>query len=238
LSIFFASSKMELMDTTEERSAATDTQVELDYSSLTLDLSMTYIRVCPDGPEAFSQDMEVTIFAEREDPPEESDETRVQIGHISATLIRLSDATAAGWDLYTALDAPSHSTSECLELLGDNGEYSAAVQDVLQDEVFWPENILLVERLEIQPEHRGHNAGLYAMRAFIDLLGAGCSVVACKPFPLQFEGKVTDENRKEFLAAQTKLRKYWGRVGFKRVPKTDLCVLSPLLRLPKLPAIV
>src|SRR6185437_7168848 len=86
--------------------------------------------------------------------------------------------------------------------------------------------ILLLTRMEIKPEYRGHGAGLVAIRALIDVFGRGCGLVVCKPFPLQYKDEVAEADRKEFEKALEKLRKYWSRLGFQRVAETDLYALS------------
>lgn len=68
-----------------------------------------------------------------------------------------------------------------------------------------------------------------------------------KPYPLQFEAHFLDERsaiERHRLAldrfqpdqrkATAKLRKYYSRLGFRTVPRTDYMVLSPEVRLPDL----
>ena len=47
-----------------------------------------------------------------------------------------------------------------------------------------------------------------------------------KPFPLQFEGKVTDSNADEFSAATSKLKNYYAGEGFESLQGSDLMILD------------
>jgi hypothetical protein len=46
--------------------------------------------------------------------------------------------------------------------------------------------------------------------------------VACKPFPLQFSGKVNAGNRAECERGRKKIARYWPRLGFRAVAGTEL----------------
>jgi GNAT superfamily N-acetyltransferase len=102
----------------------------------------------------------------------------------------------------------------------------------------WPGNVLIFDRLEILPEFRGHNLGLVVMRRLIERFGAGAGVVAIKPFPLQREC-ARDEGAgwrqkmrlgdfdKDFRRAAPKLRRHYGKLGFKLMKGTPFMFLAP-----------
>jgi len=94
-------------------------------------------------------------------------------------------------------------------------------------------DILVIHSIEVIPEYRGRNLGLLAMLQTIKTFGGGCVVAAIKPFPLQFTGKVTDDNEAEFNRGQKKLRDHWKKLGFKRAMKTDFYYMDLTLRLPR-----
>jgi GNAT superfamily N-acetyltransferase len=91
--------------------------------------------------------------------------------------------------------------------------------------------LLYIKRIEIEPKYRGKGIGLAAIRRAIDVLRVNCELVALKPFPLQFEGKVTPTNRREAQAATTKLKRYYRRMGFKDLGGTGFMMLDLTLRL-------
>jgi hypothetical protein len=93
-------------------------------------------------------------------------------------------------------------------------------------------DLLLVNEVQIDHEHRGRNLGLLAMRRVFKEFGSGCSLAIIKPFPLQYSSNVTDANKKAFLDGQKKLRDYWGRLGFRRFGNTHYSYLDLALRIP------
>jgi GNAT superfamily N-acetyltransferase len=95
-------------------------------------------------------------------------------------------------------------------------------------------DLLILDRIELKPEYRGHGLGLLGARCLIEMFGSRCGLIACKPYPLQFEG--SNRRRppvrpsgaaKALRTARKKLRQYWIRVGFQRVPRTMLYALDP-----------
>src|SRR5689334_23146221 len=73
-----------------------------------------------------------------------------------------------------------------VELFNRRGEYKAAVQRVVGDD-FIDRNLLILDRLEILPDHRKKRLGLACLYRCIQQYRHGCSFVALKAFPLQFE---------------------------------------------------
>ena len=57
-------------------------------------------------------------------------------------------------------------------------------------------NLLILDRLEIIiPQYRGKKLGLTILHHMIERFSAGASIVAMKPFPLQFE-PMKDKDKK------------------------------------------
>jgi len=143
----------------------------------------------------------------------------------------------------------SHSTSigyfETLYDL-DSGSFKPQVAKAAYgDDYQWNPNLLILDRLIVYPKYRGHGVGLLALRALIHRLRVGVGLIAMKPYPLQYEAKFlcesnADERKRMELAnfqlpqpkATAKLRKYYGRLGFKMVPRTEYMVRSVELPLP------
>lgn len=111
----------------------------------------------------------------------------------------------------------------------------------------WAPNLLILDRLEILPEHRGKGIGLIALWGLIRWAGVGAGIVAMKPFPLQCEPKPDNETwrarwnalqldalPKDHDEAAAKLRRYYKRLGFKLLPGSDIMVRSALTELPAL----
>jgi hypothetical protein len=78
-----------------------------------------------------------------------------------------------------------------------------------------------------------------AIERTIAIFGAGCGLVACKPWPLQFTSAVAHDPRllkrlnapevgKE--AAVSRLRKFWSDLGFRPVREAGIFVRSIALK--------
>src|SRR5579875_2810308 len=172
--------------TNEEEAIDQGDEVEVDYNSIEIDFKLPKVPAVSSGPEDFCQLVTGTVFATRKEV-QDNDDGRVEIGTLTASIIQLSRAIDEGWNLYDILDAPSHSTAECLELFQEidyntlrlkSPEYNERVRNLFKDDV-WVGDILLVEKIEIREEYRGHDSGLIAMRAVINTFGHGCALVVC-----------------------------------------------------------
>jgi GNAT superfamily N-acetyltransferase len=102
----------------------------------------------------------------------------------------------------------------------------------------------MLERLVIFPEHRGRGVGLTVLRTLIERYRMGMGLIAMKPYPLQYEffreDEVEDIPRAvlgldlfhgSHAASTKKLKAYYGRLGFKNVPRTGYMVrdaIAPL----------
>jgi hypothetical protein len=129
-------------------------------------------------------------------------------------------------------------------VIGDGDQYcSRRLNQLLQGEVH-DMNVLIIDRLEIQPAFRGCGVGLFVIRKLIERFSSGTGVIALKAFPLQFEvdnAKKTDPwSQRMALAsfplqkrsASATLRRYYARLGFIAMPRTDFMFMSSTARLP------
>jgi GNAT superfamily N-acetyltransferase len=158
-----------------------------------------------------------------------------EIGIVKAFLIQIREARREGFQASAVLNAKSFATSEYSQLF-KKLEWRKRVSKKFEPR---SADLLILDRIELKPEYRGHGFGLLAARCVIETFGSRCGLVACKPYPLQFEG--SNQWRpparvwgaaKALRRARTKLRRYWARVGFQRVPRTMLYALDPARDLP------
>jgi GNAT superfamily N-acetyltransferase len=132
------------------------------------------------------------------------------------------------------------------ELFEPDGDFKDKVAKRINAIGVWNPNILILERLLILPRYRGHGYGLAALAGIIEAFRTGVGVVAMQPYPLQFEAPpIREDERAEFEryglgdfksslpASRARLRKYYGRLGFRHVPRTNMMVRSPDLPLPE-----
>ena len=105
-------------------------------------------------------------------------------------------------------------------------------------------NILILDRLEILPQYRGRKLGLTILHHMIARFSAGASIVAMKPFPLQFE-PIRDGDKKKWRdrmcldqfsadenTANEKLRDYYRKLGFIHLGGSPMMVVSTPLSFP------
>jgi hypothetical protein len=106
-----------------------------------------------------------------------------------------------------------------------------------------PMNILILDRIEIHPPFRGRRFGLAALKCLIQRLRIGAGLIAMKPFPLQFESGAIDCTPEELALrglngfkggetwCTTKLRRYYGLLGFKQGPRTPYMAMTTIYRI-------
>ena len=72
--------------------------------------------------------------------------------------------------------------------------------------------LLWLDVLKIDKEHRGHGLGLKVLWHTIHVLGNGCDVAVCKPWPQSDTDKKLSDT--EIARGRKKLVAYWFRLGF------------------------
>jgi GNAT superfamily N-acetyltransferase len=161
--------------------------------------------------------------------------SETEIGTMRAFLIQVREARRQGLQAFTVLKAKCFATSEYTQLF-DKAEWRKRVRKKFDPR---SADLLILDRIELQPEYRGQGVGLLAVRCVIEMFGLRCGLVACKPYPLQFEGSnkwtppaQVSGTTKSLREARRKLRRYWACAGFKRVPGTMLYALEPQRNLP------
>jgi hypothetical protein len=181
---------------------------------------------------AYEGDLFVFLDKERE-----NDDREHPAGQVRFFVLNADAAESAGENLFDVLDEREE-TAAYVPLLGDDaGNFSRAVCKILGEEMVFCRNMLILDRVEIQPRFRGQQLGLQYVRAAVSRFGIGCRLAAIKPFPLQFEGKMgtvggseTVEPSKSMLAdfdaATKKLKQYYAREGFVSLRNSDLMILD------------
>jgi hypothetical protein len=189
------------------------------------------IPMCPGkGPGDWALEIRGSILATEQNAFPSGDGSDAEIGIVKAFLIQIREARREGLPASVVLNAKSFATSEYSRL------FKKLKWRKRVSKKFKPRSadLLILDRIELKPEYRGNDFGLLAARCVIETFGSRCGLVACKPYPLQFEGsnrwrppaRVSGAT-KGLRRARKKLRRYWARVGFQRVPRTMLYALDP-----------
>jgi hypothetical protein len=138
------------------------------------------------------------------------DHCQTTVGSVSARLCKFNGH----------LDLPSG--YQCL--LNRGGTLREAVID--QCELYGDSvDVFLVEHMAIQPDYRGRDLGLIAMRALVRTFATGETLAATRPLPVMPEGEYLSPL--ELRDAQVRLSRYWQRAGFERYGRTDILVRAP-----------
>ncbi|HEX5511727.1 MAG TPA: hypothetical protein VFX41_08425 [Actinomycetales bacterium] len=72
--------------------------------------------------------------------------------------------------------------------------------------------LLILDRVELQPDWRGHNVAALLVAECLDQLRTGCRVALCLPAPLERRAEESDE---EYQASVERMRHVWSQVGFR-----------------------
>ena len=137
---------------------------------------------------------------------DETDEFEL-IGRGKAIVIDPSRAETSLWDVLDVTDQ----MAQYMPLADRDGGYAPEVKKVC--EVEWNYPVLLLDRLELLPEARGHGIGLKVLETLCKTVGRGCEIAIMKPFPLQLavpepdqRTRETDEEKAERIEWEKRMR--------------------------------
>jgi GNAT superfamily N-acetyltransferase len=185
------------------------------------------------------------IEIEREEPNEYIDEFKGRLVYTSMEEETQFDTEPAGqiriyiyrfWDAqehrvssHDVFDADSEEMLDWYKLLFNPKTqcFNKHVAD-LHDQIVTPEDILILDEVEVVPEHRGVGLGLALVSRMIDTLSTGVGIVVTNPFPSE-----THPIYSESKSIQ-KLRDYWSKLGFKRIGRSAGYCLSMTKKRPAL----
>src|SRR6266404_1650151 len=169
------------------------------------------------------------IFAKLKDDGEEK-----ETGYIRASLVQFGEAVDHGISSERLGDGIDGNIAEYWERLFDLG--SGYWKEEVQSEYeALGCDLLIIDCVEVHPKLRGRGIGPSVIDRTLDIFGAGCGLVVCKPWPLQFTpAYARDRKALKRLKAPSvgrhdaihKLRAYWSRIGFWPLGETGIYLLS------------
>lgn len=184
-------------------------------------------------------DYTATILDDSAEEVDEEGQSQAVAGAVDFYVLRIGLALNEGLNALEACDADSQDVYEYGSAVLDEVGH---VKDGLFDNFeYVGGDLLFLHKMEILPAHRGKDLGLLAASRIIDLFAEG--LVICRPQPLQhvldeedyhFKPEMNYESfAKSKTAAKQALRKYWSRIGFKRIGRSDFYALSTATPRPK-----
>jgi hypothetical protein len=202
-----------------------------------IDVSLHYraIRHLGDADEEFVLTVECDIVG----CPwcDDAAEGELKLGELKMYLIQIGNAFNAGESLPRILDIHQATADVgCAVFDSSFKDFCPWIKRRFDDAFPW-EDVLILDRLTLIPEARGQQLGLAVLHQAINDWSSGCSLVAMKPFPLQYEGggrnkgNITDLKLEGFQTGKAesfrKLRAYYVKLGFERIGRSDVFALSP-----------
>lgn len=173
-----------------------------------------------------------TLFMRHEDDDGDP-QKETTVGSVNGFIIKNEE----GVDLFDQCDAHSQTLLDVVSVLFDpeTGELLEDVDRALDGVM--ASSVLVLDLVEVVPEHRGHGVGLAAASRFLETFSGGCGIAICKPFPLQFDCSRRDNavwmeelEMASFAqnedAATERLQAYWGRLGFDRLLDTPYWAMN------------
>jgi len=224
------------------RARSEDRAEEIELASVYLELKS---RVEPTWGECIEPDAYITDLDGDILPPRSEVDDEICVGTISAHFVHLGEANEDGMPWFDVLDARSADTAMYIDLI--DPEHSCYTEWV--ESTFEPfgSDLLILDRIRIEPEHRGHGYGLYAAQLMITGFASN-GIVACVPAPYELlkdapAREIGDESTRdsriaEWAAAEAKLRKYWSLIGFEQRPGSDVFALSLTARRPSMKTVI
>jgi hypothetical protein len=171
------------------------------------------------------------------------DETGEQskVGKLTAVRVHAGLAQDAGENLFDVCDAFHQELADLHALLYDPDGYSFREPLMLRFEAMEPD-LLVLDYVVLNPKWRKLRLGLFAVRQFVDLVGGGCGLAVSYIAPLHHDGARLmglpkswiphHETKHGSRAAAVRLRKYFRRMGFKRLGRTPYYALPMNLIVP------
>lgn len=163
----------------------------------------------------------------------------VKAGSIEIFLVMRNRAINEGVSLFEAMDSINDSVHEFYAVLFDHetDEWNANVERMYKGEI-GETDVLLIDRIQLDSNYRSQGIGAAVVRETVALFGSTCGLVACKPFPLQYEGWQGEDKKhlreqagfeQKRLADFAKVEHFWTDLGFREVPDSEIFAHCPQL---------
>lgn len=204
------------------------------YDRISLDLIFNRFSLDTEDPDEYIYTIEgkIILSVERDD----EDDGEEIIGAYRLLYIDADSALENGVSLEEVYDCDG----EAFEFYEDavnpkSREFKSSVSALLDEEVgFQGSNVLIIDRIGICPEYRGHHLALKVLRKLIQHFVHGVSLIAIKPAPFEFtnshiKSKYVDWEYTEIdknSSEAKELGKYYQRLGFRKMRGSAFMVLG------------
>lgn len=173
------------------------------------------------------------LYSESDDPGESES---VEVGYLVSFRVRTAEAAKENYGLYDVFEGHSAALDDYVDVLIDQNTNDLKEQIREKYFILGDSDFLVMHLCVIHPDHRKQNLGWHLMRRTIDLVGGGCELILCKPYPLRSEHMdfltipalwLVDEKALD----QQRLQKYWQGMGFHRIGDSEIFGYAPNIRM-------
>lgn len=184
-----------------------------------------------DWYEPYITDLRIHIWQEWWSDEEQDVRTR-EVGTGEGFILHVGHAVNNGVSIAEACDDHSAEADEYrAAVITEKNQWNRLAMKQFGDDLIGCD-LLAFTKMEIKPEHRGRKLGQRAILRAIQMFSGGCGLILIKPWPLQYTSKEFSKIAKEGKSSQgwteqrrkqdfTRLRTYWGELGFERIGKSD-----------------
>jgi len=149
-------------------------------------------------------------------------------GSITAFKVNTCQMRSVGIDPVTALSLEESTENYCHLFINSQLDMELQATAGLPG----TDNVLILDRLYVYPNYRGHMLGLAAMANTISVWAPGEEISLLKAFPLQLMANIAPSERHKYKGLETDpekatraLIKYYAQLGFRQVGQTRLMVM-------------
>lgn len=163
------------------------------------------------------------------------DDRSIKVGKVRAYRIHAGMALNHGVPLFDVCDDHSQELRDVYDALYNRRDDSFRQRIADRFDAI-PTDCLVLDYIVLHPRWRGLKIGLLAARRLMDLLGDGCGLTVSEIYPLSPEAQRSlhipeswiprHESKEQHRQATVGLRRYFRRLGFKRLGRTPFYGLS------------
>lgn len=175
----------------------------MNSNLIAVDIKLVYSRETPLDDELLGiEHWEVQVRRWAEDPDDEPSAVGYRIAHVLC---------ADEWEPQ-AMDSINADAGDYLSYFFD--AQSGELRDEIAERLEMPfGDVLILDRLVLKPEVRGHDFGVLIAAQMVHALGRGCAVVIRRAGPVDQHVAERDLPEEEKRARRARLAELWQRVG-------------------------
>ena len=170
------------------------------------------------GPGHFWTEYQFSVYLQ------DGEERQQKIGMMRAHRFNMGRALRSDMPIFQLFDEYSSFAEEAYQYVFDDaGVY---YDEIVGDEdgmVDYSANFHILERIDLDPKFKGRSLAAEVTRVYLEEFANEIDVVYVKGYPLQFEagGGTTRKFDGTLKQCQTRLCKYYEKMGMKRIGKTE-----------------